>query len=136
MVFDQLYVGVNHQLHQILEFCLWFPAELFFGLGIVTDEKIHFGGTEIILVNFHIFLPIKAGVGKGNLQKFADAVGFVGGNDIIVRPILLQHEPHGLDVFLGVTPVALGIEVAEIDLVLKAERDRGCQDKFYPANRP
>jgi O-antigen ligase len=38
----------------------------------------------------------------------------------IVGLILLQHQPHAADIFLGMAPVALGVEIAEEQLVLAA----------------
>ena len=48
-----------------------------------------------------------------------------GGDHVVVGLVLLEHQPHGLDVVLGVAPVALGVEVAERELVLQAELDGG-----------
>jgi hypothetical protein len=42
-----------------------------------------------------------------------------GGDDEIVGVVLLEHQPHRLDVVAGEAPVALGIEVAEEQLVLE-----------------
>ena len=39
---------------------------------------------------------------------------------IVVRLVLLQHQPHAADIFPGVAPVALGIEIAEIEPLLLA----------------
>ena len=47
-------------------------------------------------------------------------MGFAGGDDVIVGLVLLQHQPHRLDVVAGEAPVALGVEVAEEQLVLQA----------------
>src|SRR6185503_8426341 len=46
-----------------------------------------------------------------------------GRNHIVVRGILLQHAPHGFHVIAGKSPVALGIEIAEPQLVLLPELD-------------
>ena len=46
-----------------------------------------------------------------------------GGDDVVVGLVLLQHQPHRLHVVAGVAPVALGVEVAEHELVLQAELD-------------
>ena len=48
-----------------------------------------------------------------------------GGQHVVVRLVLLQDAPHALDVVAGMAPVALGVEVAEVELVLQAELDRG-----------
>ncbi|SVC72845.1 uncharacterized protein METZ01_LOCUS325699, partial [marine metagenome] len=83
-------------------------------------------------VGFNIFFPIQIHVRKGGTREVADAVGFAGGYDEVVRIIGLQHAPHGLDVFGGVAPVALGIEIAEIQLVLLAGLDVGDGEGNFP----
>ena len=47
----------------------------------------------------------------------------IRGDDVIIRMILLQHEPHRFDIFFGVTPVALCIQIAEIKFVLQPGLD-------------
>ena len=37
--------------------------------------------------------------------------------DVVVGLVLLEHQPHRLDVVAGEAPVALGVEVAERQLV-------------------
>ena len=46
-------------------------------------------------------------------------------DDVVVRLVLLQHEPHRAHVVPGVAPVAPGVEVAERHVALEAEADRG-----------
>src|SRR5690348_6047248 len=48
-----------------------------------------------------------------------------GRDDVIVRLILLQHEPHGFDVLARVSPVAAGLQVSECDAVGFAGDDPG-----------
>ena len=48
-----------------------------------------------------------------------------GGDHVVVGLVLLEHQPHGADVFAGMTPVTLGVEVAEAELVGEAELDFG-----------
>src|SRR5215475_8322275 len=45
-------------------------------------------------------------------------------DDVIVWLVLLQHQPHGLCVILRVSPIAPGVEVAEVKLILQTELDR------------
>ncbi len=52
------------------------------------------------------------------LDELADAVLLAGGDDEVLRLVLLEHEPLHLDVVAGVAPVALGVEVAEEELRL------------------
>jgi hypothetical protein len=43
---------------------------------------------------------------------------FARGNDIVVREVLLEHEPLHLHVVSGVAPVAFCVEVAQVQAVL------------------
>ena len=60
-----------------------------------------------------------------DLAELAHRVGLAGRDDVVVGLVLLQHQPHGLDVVAGEAPVALGVEVAEPQLVGQAELDPG-----------
>ena len=46
-----------------------------------------------------------------------------GGDDKIIGLRLLQDEPHALDIVLGIAPVAQGVEIAQIELVLETLGD-------------
>ena len=48
-------------------------------------------------------------------------MSFIGGNDVVVGRILLQHQPHRLDVLLRIAPVPLGIKVSQDELILQAK---------------
>ena len=50
-------------------------------------------------------------------------MGFARGYDIIVRFRLLEHQPHGFDVFFGVTPVAFGFQITHEQFVLQTGLD-------------
>src|SRR5262249_52886429 len=45
-------------------------------------------------------------------------------DDVIVWLVLLQHQPHGLDIILGMSPIAPGVEVAEVKFIPQTELDR------------
>ena len=66
-----------------------------------------------------------ANLSKGQLNKLADRAGLVGGNDIVIWGVLLQHEPHHLDIVAGVAPVALRVQVAQHNVLLQAQADLG-----------
>ena len=60
---------------------------------------------------------------RGGGGEVADAVVLAGGDDEIFGLLLLQHQPLGLDEVARMAPVALGVEVAEIEAILQAEPD-------------
>ena len=49
------------------------------------------------------------------LDELAHGVLFAGSDDVVLRLLLLEHEPLHLDVVAGVAPVAAGVEVAEVE---------------------
>jgi len=42
-------------------------------------------------------------------------MGLTSGNDEIIRRVLLEHEPHGPDIVLSVTPITPSVEIPELD---------------------
>ena len=66
-----------------------------------------------------MLLPIEIQFGESKLHEFADRMRLTGRHDIVVRLILLQHEPHCFDIIAGEAPIALGIEVAQEELLLQ-----------------
>ena len=84
-------------------------------------------------------LPVQAGLVERDLDAAADGVGLAGGDHEVVGLVVLEHQPHRLDVVLRVAPVALGVEVAERQLVALAELDRRgvpgdlARDELQPA---
>lgn len=58
-------------------------------------------------------------------DEFPHRVLDAGGDDEILRLLLLQHQPHHADVVAGMVPVTLGVKVAEVEAVLLAELDAG-----------
>ena len=72
-----------------------------------------------------MLFPVQADTGEGLVQEFPHGVGFPGGDHVVVGRVLLEHEPHGLHVLLGVAPVASRVDVAEVELVLEPGLDHG-----------
>jgi hypothetical protein len=67
-------------------------------------------------------------LGLGAGEVFGRHLGDVllaGGHNVIIRLILLQHEPHHFDEVLCVAPVPPGIQVAEIKAILEPKLDPG-----------
>lgn len=49
----------------------------------------------------------------------------IGGDHIVLGLVLLQHEPHGLNVVASVTPVTFRVEITQRDRLLLAEMNLG-----------
>src|SRR5581483_5184413 len=68
---------------------------------------------------------VESDVAEGRLDEVADTVRDAARDDVVVRLLLLQHQPHRADVVAGVAPVAARLEVAEPELSFEPEADRG-----------
>ena len=140
---DKPHIMLDHDFDQILERSLaWVPAEEGLGLGGVAEQLLHFGGAEIarvdldehfsggrvdaLLVDAFAFpAQLDADMMEGQGAELADGVVLARSDDEVLRLLLLQDEPHALHVVLGVAPVAEGVEVAEVELVLVPLLDAG-----------
>ena len=142
-VLHQFHVVANHELDQLLEGGLGgVPAQLALGFGRVAPQVHHVGGAVELGRNFHqnaagslvdaLFgfafateFQLDTGLAEGQFAEFAHGMLIAGGDDEILRLVLLEYEPHAFHVILGVAPVAQGGEVAEVELVLPALSDAG-----------
>ena len=113
------------------------PAQDRFGLGGVTPKVIHVCGPEPGLVDGYkqlsrsrvIALFVNAGAfpadghavgGEGLFGEIPDGMLLAGGDDKVIRLLLLQNQPHALYIVLGVAPVPEGIHIAQLQVVLEA----------------
>src|SRR5215213_4798176 len=136
---QQLQIGVDHPLDHLLERRARRPAELLARLAGIADQVLDIRRMEEALVDADVIVWIEPDVREGEIDQLAHRVRLAGGDHEVVRRVLLEHQPHRLDVVPGVAPVALGIEVAERQLLLEAELDgRGrvgdlARDELQPA---
>src|SRR5215467_4906750 len=132
----------DHLGHQLAETHLVLPAELRPGLRRVPMKIVHFRGTEIARIDGHQHLAalgvdplllgsratpgdLPADLGEGELDELAHRMGLPGRDDVVVGLLLLQHDPHGLDIVARMAPVTLRIEIAQIKPLLIALVDGG-----------
>ena len=129
--FSQFPIGLRHHFCKCFKGYVGLPSKRFAGVRRIAQEQIDFGGAEISRVDFHVLLPVEVEQAEYFVQEFADAVGFAGGDDEILRFVLLEHQPHGFDIIAGEAPVALGVEIAEVEFLLQAFFDAGgCAGDF------
>ena len=137
---DHLQVLLDHFLDQIIERGAELPPELLLRLRGVAEEEFHLSGAEIprvdldedpglvVCVNSNLIdgtpgsLPLYGGTHEGErlLHHLTYGVRLPCGKDVVIRLVLLQHAPHALDVVLGVAPIALGIDVAQVQALVDA----------------
>src|SRR5882672_12309365 len=57
---------------------------------------------------------------KSNFKKLSNTVSFPRRKNVIVRLVLLQHEPHSLDKFFGIPPITFCVQVSQVEFFLRA----------------
>mmetsp|Transcript_139532 Transcript_139532/g.339007 ORF Transcript_139532/g.339007 Transcript_139532/m.339007 type:complete len:356 (+) Transcript_139532:16-1083(+) len=136
---DQRDVGAHHLLAQLLEEHLGLPAELLLRLGRVAQQQVHLCRAEVLRVDLDqlaaILVPAnlvhalagprdgQADLAERVLHELAHGVRLAGGQHEVIRLVHLQHQPHPLDVVARVAPVALRVDVAQVQAVLQARLD-------------
>ena len=60
---------------------------------------------------------------EGVLGELTYGVLLASGDDEVLGRVVLEHEPHALDIVTGIAPVAQGTEVPEVELVLLTSGD-------------
>ena len=92
-------------------------------LAGVAEQHVNLRRAQEVARDADMVLPMQPGMAERQFAEIADAVRLAGGDHVIVRLILLQHQPHGPHVVARVAPVALGVEVAELERFGEAELD-------------
>jgi hypothetical protein len=123
LLLGEIEVVVDHLGHQRGEGGLRFPAQLLKRVARIPHQVIDLRRAEIAGIDLDEVLVVEADVAERALAEIAHRVRLAGRDDIVSRLVLLQHRPHRLDVVAGVSPVALGVEVAQVELLLQAGLD-------------
>src|SRR5246127_1318555 len=135
-------IDSHHLPDQLGEAALRLPAEFLTRLAGVADQEVDLGRAEICRIDAHhglaglaigagfldpLAAPLNAAadLGEGKLDEFAHRARLAGRQHEIVRRLRLQDRMHTLDIIAGMAPVALGLEIAEIDRVFEPGLDTG-----------
>ena len=140
------HVAVNHDLDELLERGLvWVPAEPCACLCRVSPEVDDVCWTVevwrylnealacslVVALLVHAFaaeLEFDACVLESVVAELANGVLHAGSDYEVLWLLLLEDEPHTLNIILCIAPVAERREVAEEELVLLALSDAGCSE--------
>lgn len=114
---------LDHHGGEFFDGGFWFPAELFFGFGWIAEQEIDFCGAEVAWIELDMVVEVESYGVECHLGELADGDGAACSNNIVVCFWHLEHHPHHLDIVAGESPVAFGVEVTKVDLVLHAELD-------------
>ena len=134
----ELKIGVDHFLDQFFKRCLRLPAKLGFGLGRVSQQAIDLGRSHKCFIDHDVVLSIQPSAFKGDIAHLLDRSRAASGNKVIVRFVLLEHQPHRFDIVLRVAPIALGLQIPKRKLLGSAELNLSytmshfARDKFKP----
>mmetsp|Transcript_33862 Transcript_33862/g.106059 ORF Transcript_33862/g.106059 Transcript_33862/m.106059 type:complete len:379 (+) Transcript_33862:154-1290(+) len=136
------HVEVQHLPDQLLEGGLHGPAGRLRQLGHVAEEGVHLRGPEVLGGDLHHHLPrglvdallLQALPAPGDRlaahleaerHELADRVLLARGDHKVFRRLLLEHQPHRLDVVPRVPPVPQRVEIPQDEPVPAACHDVG-----------
>src|SRR5205085_7998531 len=108
------------------------PAQLLDRLRGVAAERIYLRRAQIARVDFHEFPVVEAGVREGDLAQLSHGVALACRDDVVIRRVALDGQPHRFHKVLRVSPVALRLEVAEEQLALEPMLDAAYRAGHLP----
>jgi len=135
-------IGFHHQPAEFVQGGGRRPSQMVAGFLGIAAKHVDLAGPVVFGIDPH---PDLAGAGvaaqfavfaalpfeldadgqKGQFHEMPHRPGLVGRQNIGIRLGVLEHPVHTFDVFPGVTPVALGVEVAEFQGFLLAQMNFG-----------
>ena len=93
-------------------------------LGSVANQKRDIGGPEETFILHNIGSPIiYFHMMKSNFKEITNRMTLSGRYNIVVRFVLLEHEPHRMDVVAREAPVPGHIHIAHGKNVLTSQRN-------------
>src|SRR5262245_45068763 len=103
---SEIEIALHHHPHQLLEADARAPAEPLARLGGVALQRVDLGRPQVTGVVLDMAPPVQPDLAEGDIQQLTHAVRLAGGDHVVVRRVLLEHEPHRLDEVSGEAPVA------------------------------
>lgn len=128
-------IMVDHHPREFLDGGSWLPVEDALRLRHVAKKLFDFCGPEIARINLNEVAIVEANQAESDFAELTDGNHLSGGDDVIIRIRLLQHEPHRFDVVASETPVAQCIKISEIHLALKAELDAAYRARDFARDK-
>ena len=120
---DVFFVRADHHVDQLLEADLRLPTQHPLGLAGIAVQVVDLGRPEVTRIDLDVLAPVEVQRAERDVQHLAHAVRLAGGDDVVVGRRVLQHHPHRLDVVAGKPPIPLGVEVAEVELLVEPMPD-------------
>ena len=106
-----------------------FQSSFFWALAGSPSSRSTSAGRDELGIYLDVLFVIQPQVVEGDLAEILHRMGAAGGDHVIIRLGLLQHQPHGPYIVPGKTPVALGVQVAQTQLIGQPQLDPGPRDR-------
>src|SRR5258708_7937823 len=136
----QFEILAHHLAYEFPKRCTRHPTQFQPGFGCVTEQCFDFGGAKIARVDRDDAMPgleivallmeaialpsdPDADFLGGKIDEIAYRMLLARGNHEVLGCLLLQHQPLHLDIIPCMSPIALGIEIAEMNALLKSKLD-------------
>ena len=149
---NRLQVRIHHFGDQFRKSHRVLPSQHLARLGRISQKRIHFRRAKVPAIDsdhnvagsrvdanlvdaFALPTDRAAHSGKGQFHKLAYAVGFPGRENIIARLRLLHDPPHPVHIIPGMTPVALGVKIPDIQRLLCAKMNAGHGARDFPRHK-
>src|SRR3954462_2052339 len=116
-------VGLNHHLDQLREAHVTSPSKCIARLRRVGNEEIDLRWTEESIVLDDELAIIETDAAEGCVAQLPHRPCLTSADHVVVRRVLLQHEPHRAHVIASKTPIAPRLEIAEAKLPGESELD-------------
>src|ERR1700740_202865 len=118
-------ISVNHDGYEFTEAYPRSPTKSLVRLSRIRDEDVDFERPEVAVRGFCMFAPVQAGIGECFLDEFSNGMGLASADNKVIRLVLLHDVPNGFYILGSVTPIAAGIEIAQIQSVCFSREDGG-----------
>ena len=125
----------HHFRNKLFETDFRDPSEFLLCFGCISEKGLDFCRAEIAVVdgNYAVSIGIKAfflnttplpcdgytDLFCCSINKLTNAMLFTRSNNKILRFLLLEHEPLHFNIIFGMSPIAQGIKVSEVEAILK-----------------
>ena len=131
---SQFEIVFHHHGDQFFKFHHRRPSQPGARFRCIAAQIIHLRGTEIARIFFDMPFPRDAAIVRGQFQKFAHRMRLAGGDDEILRAGVLQNPPHRFHIIARIAPIAAGVEIAQVQLLLQPQFDARQRPGDFPGD--
>src|ERR1035437_9677201 len=118
-------ISIHHFFKQLSERMVRRPIQGGPCFRGIPDQQVDFRWAIEPLVGRDELTVIQTNSCESEFAELPDRVGFTRRHDIVIGVGLLQHQMHGANVIGSVAPVALGLQISDLEAFREAELDSG-----------